>query len=462
MEFISDIILEVNSNTAYTVVGAKQGDNDTRIVRAHLVQNGSPYAIESGAKATFRFRKPDGKAVINDAVIENNVQGIVTIGLTTQALAVAGRGYADIVLTKNREILSTVSFIIVIMSAPQVLSEIVSSNEFGYIEDIVSSARDTIYESEAWAKGTRAGIAVTSESNFDYDFTSPGGAIGAVDIIQGQFMGAVGYNPGAIREFTFTYKNAGYWQLVTKVTMGGTTVTSEAQRYDDLNGFGIDISYNVTDHPNNNDYIVVNVSEPDITYQKNAKYYAESATSAKHSIDNLEIASHMIQPIDNPFVDNSYVDKEPVDDVTIEQYSADLGTIIIDQEQFLSNNPDQRDHTFIYNGVQWRHDNVTVNLNTWGISYTGTAYFNSEIVINYNQHQKFTFYIPRGPRGDVYFMTFEVDTDTTSETNGELLMYRPVDEHGDPIVNNVDFEIIGSGENEGYLGVTINIGGEGG
>ena len=37
MEFISDIILEVNSNTAYTVVGAKQGDNDTRIVRAHLV-----------------------------------------------------------------------------------------------------------------------------------------------------------------------------------------------------------------------------------------------------------------------------------------------------------------------------------------------------------------------------------------------------------------------------------------
>ena len=170
MEFISDIILEVNSNTAYTVVGAKQGDNDTRIVRAHLVQNGSPYAIESGAKATFRFRKPDGKAVINDAVIENNAQGIVTIGLTTQALAVAGRGYADIVLTKNREILSTVSFIIVIMSAPQVLSEIVSSNEFGYIEDIVSSARDTIYESEAWAKGTRAGIAVTSESNFDYDY----------------------------------------------------------------------------------------------------------------------------------------------------------------------------------------------------------------------------------------------------------------------------------------------------
>lgn len=461
MEFISDIILEVNSNTAYTVIGAKQGDNDTRIVRAHLVQNGVPYVIEGGAKATFRFRKPDGKAVMNDAIIENSAEGIVAIGLTTQALAVAGRGYADIVLTKNREILSTVSFIIVIMSAPQVLSEIVSSNEFGYIEDIVSSARDTIYESEAWAKGTRAGVPVTSESNFDDDFYSPGGAIGDVNVIQGQFMGAVGYNPGAIRNFKFTYTSEGYWSLVTTVTMGGTTVTSEPQRYDNLDGFGIEIVYNIAEHPNTNDYVIINVAEPDLTYQKNAKYYAESATSAKYSIDNLEIASNMIQPIDNPFVDNSSVDKEQVDDIILEESSADLGTVTIDNEQFLSNNPEQRDHTFVYNGAEWRHDNVAVNLNTWGISYTGIAYFNSEIVINYSQHQKFTFNIPRGPRGDVYFMTFEVDTDPNSDTIGQLLMYRPVDEHGDPTAENVQFSIIESGENEGCLGVTINIGGDG-
>lgn len=58
-------------------------------------------------------------------------------------------------------------------------------------------------------------------------------------------------------------------------------------------------------------------------------------------------------------------------------------------------------------------------------------------------------------------MTFEVDTDPNSDTIGQLLMYRPVDEHGDPTAENVQFSIIESGENEGCLGVTINIGGDG-
>ena len=457
MEFVSDIILEVNSNTAYTVIGAKQGDNDTRIVRAHLVKNGIPYLIDSDAKATFRFRKPDGKAVMNDAIIEDYLNGVVAIGLTNQALAVAGRGYGDIVLTKNRQILSTVSFIVVIMSAPQVLSEIVSSNEFGYIEDIVSSARDTIYESEAWAKGTRAGVPVTADSLFESEFYSPGEAIGAVDVVQGQFMGAVGYNPGASRNFKFTYNSEGYWSLVTTVTMGGTTVTSEAQRYDNLDGFGIRITYNIAEHPNNNDYIIVNVKEPDLTYQKNAKYYAESAVNAKRSIDNLEIATNIIQPIDNPFVDNSSVDKDTIDDVLVEESSIDLGTVTVDKIQFLSNNPEQGLHTFTYNNENWIYKDSAVDLNDWGIEYTGTAYFNNKIVIDYSEHQKFTFNIPRGPKGDVYFMTFEIDTDLMSATNGELIMYRPLG-----AVEQVNFEIIPAGENEGCLGVNINLGGENG
>ena len=460
MQFISDIILEVNSNTAYTVVGAKQGDNDTRIVDAHLVQNGVPYVIEDGAKATFRFRKPDGKAIVNDAIIKNNAEGLVSIGLTSQTLAVAGRGYADIVLTKNRQILSTVSFIIIIMAAPQVLSEVVSSNEFDYIENIVNSARETIYESEAWAKGTRAGIPVTADESFSYEFNSPGSTIGAVDIIQEEFMAAVGYNPGAQRVFTFTYKNQGYWSLITQVTMGGTSVTSEATRYDSLDGFGINITYNITDHPNNNDTITVSVSEPDITFEKNAKYYADHAVSAKYAIDNLELATNMIQPIDNPFVDNSSVDKVAIDDIIVDESSPGLGTVTINKTQFLSNNPEQGEFSFIYNGSEWRYNDASVNLATWGISYTGTEYFNSKIIINYSQHQKFTLNIPRGPRGDVYFMTFEVDTDEASDTVGQLLMYRPVDEHGDPTAEGVDFEIIDSGVNEGCLGVTISMGGD--
>jgi len=43
-------------------------------------------------------------------------------------------------------ILSTVSFIVVIMASPQVAQEAVSSNEFGYLQAVVNDATHTIYE----------------------------------------------------------------------------------------------------------------------------------------------------------------------------------------------------------------------------------------------------------------------------------------------------------------------------
>ena len=36
MQYVQEITLELNSNTAYTTIGAKQGDADTRVVKVHL------------------------------------------------------------------------------------------------------------------------------------------------------------------------------------------------------------------------------------------------------------------------------------------------------------------------------------------------------------------------------------------------------------------------------------------
>jgi len=36
MEYVQELTLELNSNTAYTTVGAKQGDNNSRIIHVHL------------------------------------------------------------------------------------------------------------------------------------------------------------------------------------------------------------------------------------------------------------------------------------------------------------------------------------------------------------------------------------------------------------------------------------------
>ena len=43
------------------------------------------------------------------------------------------------------------------MAAPSVGDEMASSNEFGYLSEVVTSATDTIYAAEAWAAGTRGG-----------------------------------------------------------------------------------------------------------------------------------------------------------------------------------------------------------------------------------------------------------------------------------------------------------------
>jgi len=133
MEYTQEITLDVNSNTAYTVVGAKQSDSKSRIIVVHITRDGIPYTIEAGATAYFRFKKPDGKSILNEAYIDYN-NNTVQVILTSQTLAAYGRGYADIVLYgANQEILSTVSFILLIMASPDTTSATTSSDEFGYL-----------------------------------------------------------------------------------------------------------------------------------------------------------------------------------------------------------------------------------------------------------------------------------------------------------------------------------------
>lgn len=65
----------------------------------YVTENGASYNLsEHGvSSAYFRLRKPDGKAIINTASISDDGK-YISIVLTSQALAVAGRGYADVTL----------------------------------------------------------------------------------------------------------------------------------------------------------------------------------------------------------------------------------------------------------------------------------------------------------------------------------------------------------------------------
>ena len=83
MKYTQDLILDLNANTAYTTIGAKQGDSNSRIIRVFITENGESYTIPVNSTAYFRLRKPDGKAVLNEAVIDYTTNSISAV-LTSQ------------------------------------------------------------------------------------------------------------------------------------------------------------------------------------------------------------------------------------------------------------------------------------------------------------------------------------------------------------------------------------------
>ena len=69
MEFVQELTLDLNANTTYTTIGAKQGDS-ARWLKIHLTKNNINYNLDSSHSFMFRMRKPDGHGVINPAFVE--------------------------------------------------------------------------------------------------------------------------------------------------------------------------------------------------------------------------------------------------------------------------------------------------------------------------------------------------------------------------------------------------------
>lgn len=148
MEYTQEITLDLNSNAAPPIIYTKQGDADTRVLEIHLMEDGNEYQPPADAFAVFRMRKPDGTTIgagVDDTTITSVNNNIITVRLSEQALAAAGRGLADILLYNGDQYLSTASFILVIQPAPvAVMRGVVSSNEYSIFESLLSSLGDTL------------------------------------------------------------------------------------------------------------------------------------------------------------------------------------------------------------------------------------------------------------------------------------------------------------------------------
>lgn len=437
MEYTQEITLDVNSNTAYTVVGAKQGDSSSRIIVVHITKNGVPYIIEPNATAYFRFKKPDGKAILNEAYINYN-DNTISVILTSQTLSAHGRGYADVVLYgSNQEILSTVSFVLLIMAAPDISGAATSSDEFGYLQGIVDSANATIYESEAWAVGTRSGIPVVGDS-FSYQIV--GSNTFTCTIVEDTFREKVGIDPGGSNEYTIKCEAVSYDE------QGHNIYTWSIEGTNGLHDPNINLEeYGITieGFANVSNTIQVSVTDPDLQYQNNAKYWAHETVNAKDSIDNLDISTTILPADAEPSVD-----KTQVEDVNVTRSSTVLGTVTVDKDTFIAAVVNYGTYDFKFNGTSWILDGVVVTLENYGVSYTGTAIDGNSIEVVYSYHKHFNFNIPRGLTGNVNFMTFEIKPE-----DGLLYMYRPPEG-----TEGISFTIIDTGESEGCLGVMIDVG----
>lgn len=396
MEYLQEITLEFNSNTAYTTVGAKQGDASSRVIKVHITENGQDWKIPTGVTASYRIRKPDGYAVWNPGEIDYT-ENTVNIVLTEQTLAVAGRAYADILLTKGtaneRQVLSTISFIIIIMAAPNIVENIASSNEFARILDLTDNADVILNEAEAWALGTKKGVPVV-KNNFSY--AVQGGNF-TCEIVEDTFREAVGQSPGYTRYFMFIcdYDNQTIWNLQYD---DGTTLDNI-----DLSTYGI----RITGSPLPTNTIRVVLTDSDIQYHNNAQYYAEQAEVSRQAIENLTTTAEKVYA-DTFQNDKNYSTNDYVWYDTYIESLQEYQTLLY---RFIKDHP----------AGEWNIEDVVQEILIEKTIIDPSEEENDEYV---NLH----FKLPQGQIGDVYFMTFDIDVES-----GELIMTKP--DHMSPQIN---------------------------
>ena len=132
MVYNESITLDLNTNTSYIVVGAKQGDSGRAII-ATIMENNNLFSIPQNAVAFYRIRKANGEGVWSEATI-NRLQSQVNFTLNSYDLAEAGRNFVDIIFIEDEVQISTVSFIIDVQPVPNILNSTLSAGTFEYFQ----------------------------------------------------------------------------------------------------------------------------------------------------------------------------------------------------------------------------------------------------------------------------------------------------------------------------------------
>lgn len=141
MNNIQRITVEVDGETPFEYIIAKQGEANSRIVEVELMEKSVAYMIPEGVKAMVKYRKPDGKKVLNDCTYSGN---IVTVTYTEQMLAAYGTGKGEIMLVKGTEIIKSATFYTKIVETVYKENGLISDNEFTSLAGTLIEVNQTL------------------------------------------------------------------------------------------------------------------------------------------------------------------------------------------------------------------------------------------------------------------------------------------------------------------------------
>ena len=286
MIYNQDIILDLNTNTSYLVVGAKQGDTG-RTLTATILEDGQTFTRFSDVtQASYRIRKPNGGSSWKGIADENidRTHYTIKIPLDQNDLSDSGRCYTDLVLQQGADILASVSFIIDVQAAPNVGAATESDN-FTYLLSVINQAGSIIESAQAWATGVRGTDPVLDEY---CDVQNPS----TLDVQLDFDIFKTKVIPESINKTTvYSFRYVKYHDE--------NNIEQKGWRYEydesivNMTEYGFTITYTAPGmtEPELNSIIEVTAVFPDPTYHNNALYYRQRAEALTYGTIDQEAVS---------------------------------------------------------------------------------------------------------------------------------------------------------------------------
>ena len=137
-------------------INVSQYDKGSRSLVFNLYNGSVLFSVPSNSSVAIQGTKPDRTAFSYSCTYNGST---VTAPLELQMTVLAGEIMCEIVITKNNEVLGTGNFILSV--EPASIPEDVDISET-VLPTYMEAGRQNMLDAEAWAKGTKDGVAVSS------------------------------------------------------------------------------------------------------------------------------------------------------------------------------------------------------------------------------------------------------------------------------------------------------------